>query len=124
MHSVDLPDDLYKRLERLATGFTTPVAVIAQAVDALEGIKPAAQTQDSSVQNGHSSGLATFEALHPPNLTHTKVVAASFDGVPVRPNNWKRLLEAAIVYAYKKNPDFDKVRNLAAVNMAKGKKED
>jgi len=52
------------------------------------------------------------------------VVAASFDGKPVKPNNWKRLLETAIVAAYRKLDDFQNVRKLGAVNMVQGRKED
>jgi hypothetical protein len=123
MVTIDIPDDLYKRLEKHAKGFTTPAAVISRAVDALEN-GAAEHGAPPVILRAHGNDLASFEALNPPNLTHTKVVAASFDGKPVKPNNWKRLLETAIVAAYKQISDFDKVRNLAAVNMVKGKKED
>jgi hypothetical protein len=42
----------------------------------------------------------------------------------VKPNNWKRLLETALISAHKKIGDFEKVRQLAGVNMVQGKKED
>ena len=121
MISVEIPDDLYKRLEKHAKGFTTPAAVISMALDALE--KQGSKEFYRPLKDGNNE-KASFEALSPPSLTHTKVVAASFDGKSIKPANWKRLLEAAIVSAYQKNGDFETVRKLAAVNMVQGKKDD
>ena len=121
MPKIEIPGDLYQRLEKHAKGFTTPAEVVARAMDALEAEESGGRARP--VLDGRGNELASFEALYPPSLTHTKVVAASFDGKTVKPNNWKRLLETAIVAAYKKLGDFEKVRKLAAVNMVQGKKE-
>jgi hypothetical protein len=120
MPAIDIPPELYRRLERHAHGFDTPAAVISRAVDALErqGVQetPAVRmTEDSP---------ADFDAVNPPKLAHTKVLAASFDGKPIKPANWNRILDAAVMLAAKKLGDFDKVRKLAAVNIVKGEKND
>jgi len=63
-----------------------------------------------------------YEAQDPPKLSFTKVVAASFNGKPVKLASWNRLLDTALKYAAKEISDFEKLRNIAAVNMVKGKK--
>lgn len=124
MPQVDLPDDLFKRLEKHAKGFTTPAAVISMAVDALEAQANGAATPAAApILDGRGNPLASFEALHPPSLTFTKVVSASFGGKPIKPANWNRLLQTALIEAHKKMGDFDKVRKVAAVNMVNGVKD-
>jgi hypothetical protein len=63
--------------------------------------------------------FSEYEAQEPPKLSFTKVVAASFNGKAV---SWNRLLDTALKYAAKEISDFEKLRNIAAVNMVKGKK--
>ena len=63
-----------------------------------------------------------YEAQNPPKLRFTKVVAASFNGKAVKLASWNRLLDTALNYAAKEISDFEKLRNIAAVNMVKGKK--
>jgi hypothetical protein len=63
-----------------------------------------------------------YEAQNPPKLRFTKVVAASFNGKTVKLASWNRLLDTALNYAAKEISDFEKLRNIAAVNMVKGKK--
>ena len=65
-----------------------------------------------------------YEAGDPPKLRFTKVVAASFNGKAVKLASWNRLLDTALNYAAKEISDFEKLRNIAAVNMVKGKKFD
>ena len=74
--------------------------------------------------DGQGNELARFEALCPPSLTFTKVVAASFDNEPVKPANWNRLLQTALVTGHKKISSFEKLRKLAAVHMVEGEKND
>lgn len=49
---------------------------------------------------------------------------ASFNGAAVKPENWNRLLGAALVQAAKQIGDFAKLRQVAAVNLVQGKKTD
>jgi hypothetical protein len=63
-----------------------------------------------------------YEAQNPPKLRFTKVVAASFNDKAVKLASWNRLLDTALKHAAKEISDFEKLRNIAAVNMVKGKK--
>lgn len=120
MRSVEIPDDLYRRLEGHARGFDTPAAVIARAVDALEtGVTGHI---DPVVTNVAGKPLADYEAFVPPDLTHTKVVAATFNGKTLDGPNWKRLVETAIIHAFKAIGDFAQVQKIAAANMVQGRK--
>ena len=120
MPAIDIPPELYRRLERHARGFDTPAAVISRAVDALE--RQGVQEIPTVGKSDHSS--PDFDALNPPNLVHTKVLTASFCGKPIKPANWNLILDTAVVCAAKNLGDFDKVTKLAAVNIVKGEKTD
>ena len=76
------------------------------------------------ILDGHGSELATFEAIYPPSLTFTKIVAASFDDKPVKPANWNRLLQTALIAGHKRMGSFEKLKKLAAVRMIPGEKTD
>ena len=65
-----------------------------------------------------------YEAENPPKLTFTKVVTASFNGKEVKLASWNRLLDTALNYAAKEILNFEKLQNIAAVNLVKGKKLD
>lgn len=123
MPTVDIPADLYSRLEKHARGFDTPIAVITRAVDTLDNANGKTEAA-RLILDGRGQPLADFEALHPPSLTHTKVVAASFNGKPISPANWNRLLDAALVHAAKQIGDFAKLQKIVGVNVVKGQKTD
>ncbi len=122
MPSVDIPQDLFKRLERHAKGFDTPANVISRAVDALERGNGTTSEPPTPIAKGQN--VAEFDALHPPSLTHTKVVAATFNHKTVKPANWNRILDTALIFAAKQIGDFDKLRKIATVNIVKGEKRD
>jgi hypothetical protein len=122
MPPVDIPQDLFKRLEKHARGFDTPANVISRAVDALERVDQG--DSESTILDAKGRTLPEFEALYPPNLTHTKVVAATFNYKPVKPANWNRILDTALIFAAKQIGDFDKLRKFATVNIVKGEKRD
>ena len=119
MTSIDIPQELFKRLERHARGFDTPANVISRAIDALEH-----GNQADAAPPILGAKVPEFEALFPPNLTHTKVVAATFNQKPVKPANWNRLLDTALIFAAKHTGDFEKLRKIATVNIVKGEKHD
>jgi hypothetical protein len=124
MPNVDIPQELFSRLEGHARGFDTPIAVITRAVDALDRETTTPPPVMSATRSAPSSSLPDFEALYPPNLTHTKVVSASFDGKAISPANWNRMLDAALIHAAKQVGDFAKLQKIAGVNMVKGEKTD
>ena len=122
MPDVQIPQDLFKRLEKHAKGFDSPIAVISRAVDALDRLSNV--EHDVLVPDAKGRPLPEFDALHPPSLTHTKVVAASFNSSPVKSANWNRILDTALIYAANRIGDFSKLQKLTAVNMVRGKKTD
>jgi hypothetical protein len=76
------------------------------------------------MMDGRGSEPASFEAGHPPSLTFTKVISASFNGQEVRPAYWNRLLQVALIEAHAKIGNFEKVRKVAGVNIVDGEKND
>jgi hypothetical protein len=120
---IDIPDQLLKRLEKYANFVdNTPAAVIQRAVDALDALQNGAAAM--KVLEAKGSVLASHEALRPPDLTFTKVIGASFNGIAVKPANWSRLLDIAVTHAAKEIGDFDKLRRILTANVAKGEKTD
>jgi hypothetical protein len=65
-----------------------------------------------------------FNPGKPPNLTHTKVVSAKFGDQQIRPANWNRLLDAAVIAAARRSLEFSELRRIVPVNLVRGKKED
>lgn len=120
---VDIPDPLFKRLEKHANFVdNTPVAVIQRAVDALDALRNGTAAPQMLEAKGRV--LVSHQALRPPDLTFTKVIGALFNDVVVKPANWSRLLDTAVTYAAKKIGDFDRLRRILTVNVAKGEKTD
>jgi len=120
--SINVSQEVFERLQRHAKPFVdSPETVITKALDALE--KPA-QRVDPLVPDEKVNSLPEFGALDPPNLTFTKVVAASLNGVAIKPANWNRLLDAAVIHAAAQIGDFNKLRRIAAINIATGEKTD
>jgi hypothetical protein len=120
--SITVSQEVFERLQRHAKPFVdSPETVITKALDALE--RPP-QTVGPVKSDGQRNSFPEFEALAPPNLTFTKVVAASFNGVAIKPANWNRLLDAAVSHAATQIGDFNNLRRIAAINIATGKKTD
>jgi hypothetical protein len=123
MPSIAISDELFARLQSHATPFVdTPETVILRALEALE--RRNGRPPEPAVPDARGSPLPEFEAMHPPNLTFTKVVSALLNGEPVKPANWNRLLDAAITYAAAQIGDFNKLRRIVAINIASGQKTD
>lgn len=121
MPQIAVQDQTFERLQRHARPFVdTPDTIINLALDALEQC-----ARPSASSNGHvmqTERRIDLRAL--PNLTHTKVLDASVEGVPVAKANWNLLLDEMLRRAMKRVGTFDKLRQLCPVNMVKGRKED
>jgi hypothetical protein len=120
---VELTEATFARIKSLADPFkdTTPEAVIQKALDAYE--------QKSSGQNGNSNPTKSgaqprsFDAISPPDLTHTKLLSAKLDGAHIREVKWNQLLVEAIRLARKHASTDDELRRLIPVNFVTGKKD-
>ena len=119
--SINISEATFERLQRhaipLVDSFDT---LINRLLDTVEAGVPNHRPTD---QRRHD-GARRFSPTKPPQLTHTKVVSATFDGKALRPANWNRLLDAAVVHGAKNKADFSNLRRLVPVNIVKGKKED
>ncbi|HEY4404915.1 MAG TPA: hypothetical protein VGN55_09685 [Xanthobacteraceae bacterium] len=120
MPSIVVSQGVFERLQRHAKPFVdSPETVITRALDALE--RPVGPLE-SAVDDRKGSPFPEFEALNPPNLTFTKVVTASLNGIAIKPSNWNRLLDAAVIHAAAQIGDFNKLQRVVAVNIATGVK--
>jgi hypothetical protein len=122
MRQVELTDATFKRLQDLAEPLVDTIeTVIEKLVDAHE--------QKPSVQNGslNSAQSATeprrFDALSPPDLTHTKLLSAKLNGTYLREVKWNQLLVEAIRRARKHASTDDQLRRLIPVNFVTGKRD-
>ncbi len=121
MPSIDISDDLFVRLQKYATPFVdTPETVILRALEALERPNGRAPPKLAVA----AGTLPEFEAMHQPNLTFAKVVSALWNGQPVKPANWNRLLDTAITYAATQIGDLNKLRRIVGINIESGQKTD
>jgi hypothetical protein len=113
--SIDLSAETLKQLSDLAVPFvdTTPEAVIKKLIKfRLEAEQPA------------SSAPIEYSALSPPDLSHTKIVSAKFEGELLPNPNWNRIRDHAIRVAAKKLNDVKKLDKLVLANHVIGQKTD
>lgn len=119
--SINISEATFERLQRhavpLIDSFDT---LINRLLDTAEAGLP----NRGPTSHRNPDGARRFSPTKPPQLTHTKVVSATFNGKILRPANWNRLLDAAVVHATKSKTDFSSLRRLVPVNVVKGKKED
>lgn len=113
MAKIDLPDDLMTELGKLARPFIDkdPVAVIRRLVN--ERTK---------------TGTKETEPIYPPNLppdlTHTKVLAAKINGETMTKPNWNRVMERAVMLAAKQLKNVDLLSELVLAKHVKGEKKE
>lgn len=65
-----------------------------------------------------------FDPFVPPNLTHTKITSAVFDGRVLSPASWNGLLDEAVRTARRKLRMYAEVRKICLMNIVDGKKTD
>lgn len=120
MPQITIEDSTFERLQRHARPLVdTPDMVVNRALDALEN------REDPSTPESESSAVErSIDPRKLPNLTHTKVLDASLDGIRVVRPNWNSLIETVLVRATKQFEDFDELRKRCPVNMVAGCKED
>ena len=115
---VRLSDKTFERLQRLGKPFVdTPDAVIERLLDFHES--------QQEPLGPPLSGSRSFEAFDPedaPDLTHTKMLAATLDGKPAR--NWNALVDAVHRLAAQNLKSYDALRHATQSHIAKGKKTD
>jgi hypothetical protein len=61
---IRIPDDLYKRLEKYASGFDTPARVIESILDEFEGVKSNPITDQSTSDNFEIEPSSNLEIIY------------------------------------------------------------
>src|ERR1700731_2854008 len=84
---IRISDEIFQRLQLLATPLVdTPATVVQKLLDSYEshngGFKQGTQTPERTPSMSSEDGVDRFDPDSPPDLTHTEVIAAKFDGVP------------------------------------------
>lgn len=120
MPDIAIEQSTFERLQRHARPLVdTTDMVVNRALDALENREDFSSPGDAS-----STAERNIDPMKLPNLTHTKVLDASLDGIRVAKPNWNSLLERVLVRAMRQLEDFDELRKLCPVNIVQGCKED
>ena len=120
-HSIELPDDLFAKLQKHAVPFVdTPISVIERALMALE-------EGDEEPGDGRRTGEErTFNPAAPPDLTFTKPRKAMVAG-NVLPNShayWNNVMLAVIREAAARGVSTEDLLDLITVNSQAGKRHD
>jgi hypothetical protein len=122
MRQVELTDSTFKRLQDLAEPLVDTIETVIEKLLDAHGQKP-------SGQNGNLHPAQTapvprfFDAISPPDLTHTKLLSAKLNGQYLREVKWNQLLVEAIRLAKKRASTNDELRRLIPVNFVTGKRD-
>jgi hypothetical protein len=120
-YSVELPDDLFARLQKHAVPFIdTPLTVIERAVRALEE----GDEEPIGVVGGDTP--RTFNPAAPPSLTYTKPRSAKINGraLPYSEAYWNSIWFAVIREAAARGASTEDLLNLMATNRQAGRRID
>lgn len=119
-HSIDLPDDLFSKLQKHAVPFIdTPVTVIERALRALE------EGDEEPVATGPDEDR-TFNPAAPPDLAFSKPRKATVDGraLPNSQAYWNNVMLAVIKAAAKHGVSTEDLLALITVNCEAGERHD
>ena len=126
MPIVEIPESLFKRLQKLAIPLVdTTVTVLERLVDRAEHdlrSKEAASTPDNGEAYGGSQGKvgsSTFAPDAPPDLRHTRVLTARFAGRTA--SGWNNLVHAAHAEALSQLQSLDVLRGVTKSNFITGR---
>jgi len=125
MPIVRIPDPIYERLQAIATPFVdSPASAIEKLLDFYEiehrkerPISPARPHEPEKHVDVNS-----FKADTPPDLTHTRVVHAQFDGEEAL--GWNELVHLAHRRAFLQLGSLGALRSATTSNIANGERED
>jgi hypothetical protein len=128
MPKVDINDSNFGRLQKAAIPLVDDFdSVIAKCLDAYEKQQANGGNAAAPKLKTEPDGSAKqYRPALPPDLTHTKVLSASVEGVRMHKPNlyWNAILNEVVVKAKAKVSDPKKLDALIIVNHEPGKKED
>jgi hypothetical protein len=121
--TIELSDSTFSRLQAFAVPLVdTAESTIIRLLDAYEGKTEPGEGAFDPVRRE----IREFESDDPPDLTHTKVLAASFAGKALGPSetHWNGLLNTAVRAAAADGRSIEELQRLILVNFTAGRKED
>jgi hypothetical protein len=113
MAKIDVPDDLMVKLEKLARPFVDkePADVIRWLVE------------EQNAGNGAETE-PTYSPIAPPDLSHTKVLAAKINGETMAKPNWNRLMAHVVILAAQKVKNVQALSKMLLAKHVKREKTD
>jgi hypothetical protein len=121
MATIEIPDSLFARLQKLAVPLVDTSATVLERLvanyEAQTGQVSAVATQP---QRGESqSQRQAFDTRTPPSLRHTRVITADFGGR--KADGWNSLVHAAHIEAVRRLGSVEAVRRVTTSQMILGR---
>jgi hypothetical protein len=123
MPSIEIPDSLYLRLQKLSVPLVdTPATVLERLITVYEAhVPPAGQIalEPEPAMLARSAPQREFEPSKVPSLRHTRVFAADFGGR--KADGWNSLVHVAHIEAVRRLGSVEAVRRVTSANMILGR---
>lgn len=124
---IRISDDVYERLQALATPFVdTPAIIIEWLLDKHE---VNGKSEARSVTLPREGERVTEKVLRldpdtPESISRTKVRQATFDNVEIKKPHWNKLVRVGHEVAIKKLGSYDALQRVTTANVVQGKYEE
>lgn len=112
----------FQRLQSIAEPLVdTPASVVTKILDFFEQGKG---SLPSAAPLKHEIKVLEFSSGQIPPLTHTKLLAGSFEEIEPEKATWDSLYKLALTRTFKRHPDLKELRRISGANLVAGTKED
>lgn len=126
--SVELSPQTFSRLQAHAVPLVDNIeTVIGRLIDFYESRDGAPVPASPDGAGGNAGGkVRQFNPASPPSLTHTKVLAVEFCGIPLEHGeaNWNGLLNAAVRVAKSRAKSVSELKQFVIIPFVEGQKVD
>src|SRR5271155_4012667 len=123
MPSIQIPDSLFERLQKLAVPLVdTPVTVLERLITVYEvHMAPARQIEGPSepTENRTTEPQGEMKLPSVPSLRHTRVIAAEFAGR--KADGWNNLVHVAHIEAVQRLGSVEAVRRITTSKIILGR---
>ena len=120
MPQIEVQISTMEKLKKLAEPFVdTPETVILRALEALGATT---DTRPKAVPSSQAD--INIDPRNIPNLTHTKLLSAKYEGKTVSRPNWNSVLDEILIRANKAGLKASDIQRLSSINVREGKKTD
>lgn len=120
MPSIEISEADFQRLQRIAVPLVdTPGTVMTKLLDSYEKANGATVPKTPAKSN-----VLQFDPGNIPPLTHTKLLAAEFDGETPSKITWDALVQLALTRVMKKCATIKDLQRQSGANVTNGEKRD